>query len=140
MNSIFTYGSLMYDSVWQRVVNHRYEMQNGQLKGYIRRSVIDEEYPVIIKGQHTDFVTGVLYESVDDVAVARLDKFEGAYYSREQVSVLLAGGKCIQSEVYVLKDEYRHIMLDKAWDQTQFEAEGIHAFLRAYWGFTPSVL
>ena len=58
--SIFTYGSLMFAPVWQRIVSGHYASCPAILTDYQRLAVKNEEYPVAIPamGHH---IEGVLY-------------------------------------------------------------------------------
>jgi len=137
MTHIFTYGSLMYEPVWNTVVRPTdpYNKRNASLNGYIRRSVISQEYPVVIKGEQTDFVEGVLYFGIGSTDLERLDKFEGDYYVRVEEVIHTRSGQSFRADVYALKDEYRHIASNNAWDSVNFESVGIHKFLDNYKGF-----
>lgn len=45
--NIFTYGSLMFDSVMDALVTEKYSSKKGVLKGYRRRKLIGQRYPGI---------------------------------------------------------------------------------------------
>ncbi|MCX5753855.1 MAG: gamma-glutamylcyclotransferase, partial [Candidatus Krumholzibacteria bacterium] len=47
--NLFTYGSLMFDEVWSRLVRGDYLQRPGRLHGFTRRQVCDDVYPVIFK-------------------------------------------------------------------------------------------
>lgn len=44
---LFTYGSLMFENVWRRVVSGRYRSTPATLHGYRRQRVRGEDYPAL---------------------------------------------------------------------------------------------
>ncbi|MGZ5781655.1 MAG: gamma-glutamylcyclotransferase family protein, partial [Burkholderiaceae bacterium] len=66
---IFTYGSLMFPQVWQRVVRGQYHSANAIVSGYARYTIVGETYPAIIE-QAGATVHGVVYFDVDEQDVA----------------------------------------------------------------------
>ncbi len=132
MAHIFTYGSLMFEEVWSRLVTGRYTSAPARLEGFTRRCVKNEDYPVVFEAD--DSVQGMLYYDVEPHDIATLDAFEGEYYERK--TVLLHN--CIDAEVYVLKKRYFDIVEDKAWSEQAFATEGIKRFCQDYKGFMPS--
>jgi len=132
MAHIFTYGSLMFEEVWSRLVKGAYTRAPALLEGYTRRCVKNEEYPVVFEANES--VKGVLYYDVEPYDIARLDAFEGEYYERK--SILLHN--CVDAEVYVLKQAYFDIIDDRKWDEEAFAQEGIKRFCESYKGFMTS--
>lgn len=132
---VFTYGSLMFEPVWQRVVQGDYASRPAWLHGYVRKCVKSEAYPVVFKGVSAFPVDGMLYLNVHRQDVDLLDKFEGEFYVREPVSVKLADGSETMAMTYILKETYRHIATDQHWDIEKFALTGIHQFLQQYRGF-----
>lgn len=132
MIHLFTYGSLMFEDVWNTLVKGKYLSQKAVLKGYARRCVKNEEYPVIF--QADEHVEGVVYYDISDEDMVILDTFEGEYYERKEVE-LLVKGEPTQACVYVLKECYFDIIDPKPWSEEAFAKEGIHRFLANYKGF-----
>jgi len=132
MAHIFTYGSLMFEPVWSRLVLGNYTSAPALLEGYARRCVKNEDYPVVFEAQES--VKGIVYYDVEPYDLARLDAFEGEYYERK--TILLHN--CVDAEVYVLKKEYFDIIDDKVWSEEAFENEGIKRFCEHYKGFMTS--
>ena len=136
--NLFTYGSLMFEPVWSRLVSGHYPASPATLAGFVRRCVKDDSYPVIFRGSSTDMVEGVLYRNVTNEDIAVLDAFEGDYYAREAVTLRLPDGSAFPAQTYVLKDQYRHIADDREWDAARFSSTDIHHFLAQYSGFLVS--
>jgi gamma-glutamylcyclotransferase (GGCT)/AIG2-like uncharacterized protein YtfP len=132
---IFTYGSLMFAPVWQRVVSGTYTSSTATLHDYQRLAVKGEEYPVALAATGHS-IDGVLYYAVHAQDVAHLDAFEGDYYTRIAVQVITNDGEAITAQVYVLKAEFGHIAAAQAWDVTQFaQGGGLENFMARYQGF-----
>jgi gamma-glutamylcyclotransferase (GGCT)/AIG2-like uncharacterized protein YtfP len=85
---VFTYGSLMFAPVWQRVVGGAYRSAPAWLDGYARHALADDAYPGMIEAAGSR-VDGLVYFDVTDADLARLDAFEGDEYRRIAVSLTL---------------------------------------------------
>jgi gamma-glutamylcyclotransferase (GGCT)/AIG2-like uncharacterized protein YtfP len=133
--NVFTYGSLMFPDVWRAVVKGQYSSTAGEVNGYLRRCVKQQTYPGLIRGVRHDVVVGRVYFNIDAIDLARLDRFEGTYYRREKVDVLLEDGARVNAELYLFKDAYRGLLESRDWDAAWFEREGLARFLRGYKGF-----
>ena len=63
-----------------------------------------------------------------------LDTFEGEYYERKEVELLVENKK-INAYTYVLKEAYYDLIDSKVWNDALFAQEGIQSFLEGYKGF-----
>lgn len=136
MNNIFTYGSLMFPEVWERVVGSHYQASPARLDGYVRRELRDEIYPVIVRQVPDSHVEGMLYFGISTQDLARLDRFEGEYYVRRSVNVIAGReGLACEAFTYVLSGRYRHLLSDRDWDPGYFREHGLDRFLAHYAGF-----
>ncbi len=136
MSKIFTYGSLMFPEVWERVVGSNYRASSATLHGYLRRGVHDESYPVIVQHGPDSHVDGILYYGISTEDLASLDRFEGEYYVRRSVEVITGReGISCEAFAYVLSDRYRHLLSDRDWDPGFFREQDLHRFLADYVGF-----
>ncbi len=97
---IFTYGSLMFPQVWQRVVRGSYRFESAKASGYARHAIVGETYPGMV-AHAGSAVRGVLYFDVGQRDVAALDAFEGADYRRDEIPVTLESGATIQACTYI---------------------------------------
>jgi gamma-glutamylcyclotransferase (GGCT)/AIG2-like uncharacterized protein YtfP len=132
MPHVFTYGSLMFDTVWSRVVAGSYDRCEVILQGYDRKGVVGEVYPVIVPSTVHSQVPGIIYLDVSLSDLARLDVFEGEYYFRRTEQVVTEKMETIPAELYVLKEEYYAIISPRKWDPVLFSTRGIHDFLLRY--------
>ena len=134
MIHIFTYGSLMFEQVWNEVVQGDYQSYPGTVSGFFRRSIQHEHYPAMLPGPVNAMVEGVLYLDIDSEDLTRLDQFEGSIYDRQDVQVM-TDNNIYTAQAYVIKESYRNLVSDREWDPDKFEDEGIHQFLGGYFGF-----
>ncbi len=120
---IFTYGSLMFDSVWRRVVQGIYEKSGARVFGYRRRRIHGEVYPAAIPGMCADGVDGIVYLNVSEEDLRRLDEFEGLCYRRQVTECQLPEGNTVRASFYVFRDEYSYLIADEDWDAEWFADE-----------------
>ena len=128
--NIFTYGTLMFDTVWLQVTGSLNKNRKAKIRGFRRMSVNGEVYPALIPGSANDIVEGILYFAVDDLTLRRLDRFEGSAYEPQQINVVLSDDCFIPARCYVLKKEYYHIIDGQKWDPGQFEKVHLQSFLK----------
>lgn len=133
MAHLLTYGSLMFSGVWKRLIKGDYKAERATINGYARRCVKGDEYPVIFPAKES--VTGVVYFDISEEDMKILDAFEGDFYERRTLIASLGNHQSVQVEVYVLKEQYYHIIDDKPWSEAYFAQEGIKRFLDNYKGF-----
>jgi gamma-glutamylcyclotransferase (GGCT)/AIG2-like uncharacterized protein YtfP len=115
---IFTYGSLMFPEIWQRVVRGSYRAQSATAAGFIRYALSDDTYPGMI-AQVGATVDGLLYLDVNAQDVAALDAFEGAEYRRDNVTVVLASGESVPAGTYIFTATHR--LSTVAWEPEAFQ-------------------
>ena len=127
---VFTYGSLMFPQVWERVVRGRYRSVRATLDGFARYAILGETYPGMVPETGAQ-VEGVLYFDVDKDDLAALDAFEGVEYRRDKVS--------INSESGVIVDAYTYIYLlpgrlaGAPWNPQEFQMDRfIGSYCAAY--------
>ena len=134
MKNVFVYGSLMFDDVWNRIVQHRYEKHAAVLSGYERLSVKGEDYPGLVKSFDSS-VEGVVYNDVTAQDIHRLDKFEGKYYKKIPVTVTCETGQLLNADVYLFNRRNRRLLSNIPWDPVAFQAHHLRQFITRYSGF-----
>jgi gamma-glutamylcyclotransferase (GGCT)/AIG2-like uncharacterized protein YtfP len=132
--NIFTYGSLMFSEVWNKVVQGNYYSSSATLQGYRRFCIRNESYPGLRKANSYDKVNGIVYHDIDNQDLMRLDAFEGGCYERLPVTVDLGNSK-IKSHVYLIRDQYLFLATEKQWDPEDFYKKSIGDFVATYTGF-----
>ncbi len=133
--NIFTYGSLMVSSIFESVTGHTFGFKRATLSGYARFCLKYDCYPGIIEAAG-DKTEGMVYFDVDDSSLWKLDQFEGEYYFRTPVPVTIGNKTILDTETYVIKPEYRHILSNRLWDFAEFKNLFQDEFTRKYLGFS----
>ena len=128
--NVFAYGSLMYPTVWEKVVSGHYISCRAQLDGYRRLQIRGETFPAVVKGKGR--VRGVLYFNINPADMALLDQFEGDYYIRTDEQVVLDGGVKVPSVFYAFKEAYAPMLLEKEWNPDEFALSGIKEFMATW--------
>jgi gamma-glutamylcyclotransferase (GGCT)/AIG2-like uncharacterized protein YtfP len=124
--NIFTYGSLMFAPVWNQICTGRYATQPLTLQNLQRYCVVNESYPAVVP-QAGGSVDGLVYLDVSESDQHRLNQFEGAEYVLRQTT---ANGLTVAFYEFIALNR-----LDKRpWSPTQFEREGLPAFLARHVG------
>jgi gamma-glutamylcyclotransferase (GGCT)/AIG2-like uncharacterized protein YtfP len=126
----------MFSQVWERVIKENYDSTTAILKGYDRKGIRGELYPVIIPATAQSMVQGKVYFNISGSDLKRLDDFEGEYYYRKTESVILLEEKVLPAEVYVLKEEYYPVISPLHWNEKDFQNTGLDRFIKEYLGFS----
>ncbi|HCL27784.1 MAG TPA: gamma-glutamylcyclotransferase [Candidatus Latescibacteria bacterium] len=129
---VFAYGSLMIPRVMDRVAGRLFVQEPAQLQGYARYALRGETYPGLVEeeGVATD---GVLWRDIGDDDLQRLDTFEGEWYERRTVWVVV-GADQVQAETYVLIRTQQHRVSRRSWSRNRFESRYLQNFLANYKG------
>ena len=136
MNNLFTYGSLMFPEVWEKLASPGYRSSLATLEGYLRRQVRGDTYPVIVPGDAMSRVEGMLYFDLSPELLVKLDRFEGEFYLRRKIRVTAGKeGEDHEAFTYVLSEDYRHLLSEKEWDPECFRKQALDLFLADYVGF-----
>lgn len=129
MANVFTYGSLMYPAVWDRVVRGKYQSSLGTIQGFRRLGVRGEDYPALVIDKHSAPIEGRVYFDVAEDDVALLDSFESTQYTRVSIAVSV-------DQRPVIADAYLFLEIEKTadhdWDPAAFEREGLKRFMTSY--------
>ncbi len=127
--NVFTYGSLMFPVVWNRVVQGRYRSSEGTIHGFQRLQIRGEKYPALIVNPNAASLIGRVYFDVSARDIARLDHFETSDYARVSIAVA-AEGVALAAEAYLtLKPETLEPL---EWRAEEFERVGLESFLATY--------
>jgi gamma-glutamylcyclotransferase (GGCT)/AIG2-like uncharacterized protein YtfP len=138
--NVFTYGTLMFPEIWERVVGRPAAAARGQVAGFSIYRVEGAEFPGIIASAGTSIVRGVVYLDVDAASLARLDAFEDDFYKRVPVAVDCDDGRRRQAEAYVVPEDRRAVLSDEPWQVDEFVARGgLDRFARHFAGFRRAV-
>ncbi|CAA0087511.1 Uncharacterised protein [Zhongshania aliphaticivorans] len=135
MTVVFTYGSLMCDDIMAAVTGSDTLLNEAAvLAGYKRYAILDEAFPAVV-AEPLASVVGKVYTGVDETNLARLDAFEGEWYSRKSLQVRGVDEQSINAEVYVLRPEYSSVLAPWSWSYEYFLEHGRQAFMAQYIGY-----
>lgn len=125
-HSVFAYGTLQISEVMQLVVGVDVQSRPARLNGYQRFKIKNKTYPGIIKNPK-QIIDGVLYTGLSDHALVLLDQFEDILYERCLVGI---ENETQPAFVYVIKDEYKHLLADEPWSLEEFKLKYLNKYLR----------
>lgn len=123
---VFTYGSLMFAPVWERVVQGRYRCMQATLDQHARFALVDDTYPGMVATPGS-MVAGVVYFDVDAADLTALDHFEGNEYQRTAVQLRLEDGTALAAQTYLFQALGR--LSDQPWIPDTF---ALARFLDSY--------
>lgn len=128
---VFTYGSLMFERIWRRVVRGNYVSAPAVAGGFARYAIIDQTYPGMVP-QEGSSVTGMLYFDVAPEDIVALDAFEGDEYRRASIPVRLASGDTVQADTYIYLPTEK--LSKSSWQPEAFQMERfIGSYCREMW-------
>lgn len=127
--NVFTYGSLMFPSVWARVVRGDYRATAATIHGFRRVAVHDAQHPALIISANAATMLGRLYYDVRDEDIARLDHFETTNYARITIAATV-GGRAVTAECYLALN--MDSLSNEDWSVTEFERLGLPIFEATY--------
>jgi gamma-glutamylcyclotransferase (GGCT)/AIG2-like uncharacterized protein YtfP len=128
--SLFTYGTLMYAVVWDRIGLKPCAAQPAILPGYAIYRVCDAIFPGIIKAGPDDQVQGVLYHDLNEETLDELDAYESDLYERTTVYAVNQDSVRIKCQAYVIPLANRAALSNEAWDSDWFQQHGLAKYMR----------
>lgn len=133
MENLFTYGTLMCEDIMEAVSGLRFSSCPGVLEGYRRRAISGEPYPAVIAhpGESTE---GRVYLEVPNEAWARLDRYEGEMYRRENLEIVTFSGERLSAWTYIIRTEYQRNLAGSDWDYAHFVRNGKADYMKALIG------
>ena len=127
--NVFTYGSLMFPIVWDRVVQGRYRSSEATIHGFQRLRIRGEQYPALIIYPNAGSLSGRVYFDVSASDIARLDHFETSDYARVAIAVTIDGTALTADAFLTLKPEALEPL---EWSPEIFARDGLESFLTTY--------
>lgn len=136
--NVFTYGSLIFPEVWAKVTGLPGPGTSlpATLADHAARRIRGQTYPALVEAMGGSTM-GILYQNVPGDALLRLDAFEGDFYHRVRVGVVIADGSSISAWVYRASRQDDPDILPEAWQADCFERDDLHRFLTEDPGFLP---
>ena len=127
--NLFTYGSLMLPSIFERVTGSCPQSLETVLEQWKRVRVHQESYPAAYPA-HGEQILGVLWLGLSATELSRIDAFEGDNYTRVKVQVRDPAGQIYPAHVYQWCRDGG--LLNEPWDISWFETVGIKDFSNKY--------
>ena len=127
--NLFTYGTLMFPEVWQRISIGLFPGQPAKLRGYSMFRVKDAVYPGITSCDFASEVSGVVYCNLDEDTLFELDTYESSFYERLPVNAILEDGTEIECHAYIVPPSRRDMLTDEAWDANWFRIHELDKYL-----------
>jgi gamma-glutamylcyclotransferase (GGCT)/AIG2-like uncharacterized protein YtfP len=126
---LFTYGTLTFPEVWQRISIGTFPSQPAVLRGYSMFRVKDAVYPGIVRGSDADEVRGILYSGLDEDTLFELDTYESSFYQRLPVVVAVDDNEACECHAYVVPESRRDLLTDERWDPDWFRQHELDKYL-----------
>jgi gamma-glutamylcyclotransferase (GGCT)/AIG2-like uncharacterized protein YtfP len=126
---LFVYGTLLLPQIMQGVCGQRYFSEPAILPGYARYGLRGKRYPGIVSQEHAK-VAGMLYLDLQPAAWRRLDRYEDYFYQRQRVQVATDNGQILQAWTYIIPEEKRHLLTERAWSLRQFRQRHLQGFMQ----------
>jgi gamma-glutamylcyclotransferase (GGCT)/AIG2-like uncharacterized protein YtfP len=126
---LFTYGTLMFPEVWQRISIGVVPAEPAVLRGYAMYRVKNAVYPGIIRAEPASEVHGKVYVDLDEDTLFELDTYESSFYQRLPVRVTLASGEEVECHAYVVPDSRRDLLTTEPWDAEWFRVNELDRYL-----------
>lgn len=126
---LFTYGTLTFPEVWDRISIGMFPSRPAILRGYSMFRVKDAVYPGIIRSDAVSEVHGVLYDDLDEDTLFELDTYESSFYDRLPVKVMVAEGAEVECHAYIVPDSRKDLLTDERWDKEWFRAHELQRYL-----------
>ncbi len=126
---LFTYGTLMFPEVWQRISIGEFPSQPAVLRGYAMYRVKDAVYPGIIRCDETTEVWGLVYADLDEDTLFELDTYESSFYERLPVTVKTVDGGDLECHAYIVPPSRRDLLTNDVWDREWFRLNELDKYL-----------
>ena len=126
--NLFTYGTLMFPEVWQRIGLSDFSSHPATLPGFAIYRLKDAVFPGIVRANPHDHVSGLLYLDLDEDAMFELDAYESDLYDRIPVIAATEAGP-IECTAFVIPDSRRHVLTNESWDAQSFREKQLAKYL-----------
>ena len=126
---LFTYGTLTFPEVWQRISVGTFPSRTAVLKGYSLFRVKEAVYPGIIRSNSASDVHGLLLDGINDDTMFELDAYESSFYDRLPVKVVVEDGAEVECYAYIVPESRRDLLTNESWDKEWFRDNELHRYL-----------
>lgn len=130
---VFVYGSLMFEPVWERVVDGHYQSVSAILKDHERLAIHGALFPGV-RARTGAQVQGKVWMNVTVEDLHRLNHFESDFYDLTQATVDVTDGSQLPVSFYLVNQSWHHILDSRPWDERVFEKDHLQAFIASSLG------
>ena len=128
---LFLYGTLQFPQMMRAVLGRTHPMTPAELPEFARFQVRRRVFPAVLPATGGR-VPGQIIEDVDAWTLERIDDYEGPPFYRHRTTVQLGTGRHVEATVYLLRQRYHCLLLDRDWDPEQFRREWHDWYVREY--------
>lgn len=126
MRHLFVYGSLLFTEMLEALTGKKFKTEPAILRNYRRFSVLDQDYPAIVKMSNS-FVAGKIVFDVDDRSLDVISFFEGDEYELKKVNAE-SENKSLVAFAFCWKHDLKHLD-NKEWDMENFRSESLSFYV-----------
>ncbi|WP_367025253.1 gamma-glutamylcyclotransferase family protein [Methylococcus sp. ANG] len=117
--SLFAYGTLQLPEVMAAVAGRAFDAVSAWLPGHARYRLRRRVYPGL-RREAGAITPGTLFLGLGPRDLARLDRFEDAFYTRTEVTVSTAALGCQAAQVYLIPPRSEHLLVYRGWSLDDF--------------------
>lgn len=123
-STAFVYGTLLYPENLRVLLGRVPAIVPAEVRGFARFSIVDEQYPGVVRASPESVVLGALLEDLTSEEMELLDAFEGDEYERVVVSATpVAGGDPVEAGLYLFLRTAA--LADAPWDPEAFRGTNL---------------
>lgn len=124
MENLFVYGSLLFNEIIKGLTGKTFRSERVILSGFKRISVIDSDYPALVKDKNSEVEGRVLFD-VDKRSLDIISFFEGEEYAQTMVNLKPANLKAL---AFTWKANLNYTQ-NTEWDAKIFETESLPFYI-----------
>lgn len=124
MENLFVYGSLLFNEIIKGLTGKTFRSERVILSGFKRISVIDSDYPALVKDKNSEVEGRVLFD-VDKRSLDIISFFEGEEYAQTMVNLKPASLKAL---AFTWKANLNYTQ-NIEWDAKIFETESLPFYI-----------
>lgn len=128
MSKLFVYGTLLNNEVLNSLLGFMPAKHLALLRGYRCVEVKNQPFPAIYFDSGS-VVNGELVEGLEGQHLTLLDEYEGVFYKRKIVEVVLVDGKVEECYTYVFRKRYHRFLTKESWSNDCFRNNHMSDYL-----------
>jgi gamma-glutamylcyclotransferase (GGCT)/AIG2-like uncharacterized protein YtfP len=117
--SLFAYGTLQLPEVMAAVTGRTFDAVPAWLSDHARYRLRRRIYPGL-RREAGAITPGTLFLGLGPRDLARLDRFEDAFYTRTEVTASTVSLGCQAAQVYLIPPRNQHLLIYRSWSLDDF--------------------